>query len=113
MDKNKEKLDGLISDMIDDLPNTEAGSAERTAAVEDLNKTYKLKIEEAKNETEKKQTRNQLIVQLFGIGVNVGVTIWSWRNFNRNYYNGLKFEETGAISSKIVRDLTSKMFPKF
>lgn len=113
MDKNKEKLDGLISDMIDDLPNTDAGSAERTAAVEDLNKAYKLKIEEAKNESDKNQARNQLIVQLLGIGVNVGLVFLQMRNFNRNYITGLKFEETGAISSKFVRDLTSKMFPKF
>lgn len=58
----KNKLDDAILNSILDIDTLTSGSKERTAAVEDLNKLYRLRLEEEKTEKEYKDKKAKLIL---------------------------------------------------
>lgn len=133
-DMTRSLLESEIESMFDDLSNLDAGSKEKSSAINDVVNLYKLKIEENKsnwefdekyeqrimddehhqhdNELKEKQLRTQNMDRWINIGLQVGLTLVSIIAYDRWYRRGLKFEETGTISSPMTRNLLSKMLPK-
>ena len=122
VDKNRKLLEDTIESIIQDLSTLQIGSKERTAAIEDLTKLYKLKIEETKTELEqeekferrimdstqaveqKKDRRIKYILEAVGIGAPlVFYGIWM--------HKGFKFEETGSITSPVFKGLINRFRP--
>ena len=127
MDEEIRKLlEEEIKTEIRDLSTLEPGSKEKSTAIEDLAKLYKLRIEETKNEwdfSEKYDTRegdkqlkkDQLEEQVkdryFRFGVEAAgimlplifYAIWMKRGF--------KFEETGTYTSTTFRGLFNRFKP--
>ena len=111
----KEKLDKEIERELDEMylahPNEEGYSA----ATERLETLYKLKIDEAKAESEVLTTNQQLAeskkdrwiklgVEVAGIVLPLGFYgIWMGR--------GLKFEQTGSFTSTTFRGLINRFRP--
>lgn len=122
-DKIQGLLDEVIVEEIRNLSDLEAGSKEKSAAVEDLTNLYKLKIEEAKIEQAKiekseekdmkqAQLKSQALDRWINIGVQVGLAIGGWVAYDIWNRRGLRFEETGTITSPMTRNLISRMLPK-
>lgn len=116
-------LDDVIVKEIENLPTLSAGSKEKSEAVEELTQLYKLKLETAKIEQEKeslefeKQTRkeqfeSQAKDRWVNFGLQVGITVGGWIAYDIWHRRGLRFEETGTITSPYTRNLISRMFPK-
>lgn len=63
MDEIKRLLDEEIKSQIQNLSELESGSEKMSAAVDDVSKLYKLKIEESKNELEFKERRQKRIAE--------------------------------------------------
>lgn len=145
-------LENEIEAMFEDLSNLETGSEEKKSAVGDLEKLYKLKIEEYKNnwdydekyerrvmENEQHQRDNELkekqitgeaetrerelvlkenqlkeqkLDRWVNLGIQVGLTCVSIFAYDRWFRRGLKFEETGTVTSPMTKNLLSKMLPK-
>ena len=116
MDKVQELLDERIEKEIQNLPNLEAGTKERSAAVEDLSNLYKLRIEEAKIEREREIKYAQLGAQTKDRVANVltqfGVAAIGVIAYNAWFRDGLKFEQTGLVRSPWVKNLISRMVPR-
>lgn len=122
-DKAQKLLDEVIVEEIQNLSNLDSGSSEKSSAVEDLTNLYKLKIEEAKIEQSKversedmdlKQTqlKSQAFERWLNIGVQVGLAIGGWIAYDVWNRRGLRFEETGTITSHMNRNLFSRMLPR-
>lgn len=112
MDQTKELLTRQIDTEIQSLATMEAGSAEKTAAIDGLTKLYKLKIEETKNEKElqaQEAERNILkkdkIISrvLDGVGIALPMAFsWIWMT------RGFKFETEGTYTSQTFRSLWNR-----
>ncbi len=122
MDEIREMLDRQIDTEISNLTTMESGSEEKSKAIDDLAKLYKLRIEETRSEydfekscQEAQLKTEQLMDQdkdrYFRIGLEaVGIVIplifyGRWMN------KGFKFEETGTFTSTTFRGLFSKFKP--
>ena len=114
------KLYGLING----LDELEAGSDEHSKAVNDIDKLYRLAldndkyyqgIEEAaeKKEADDKNTRNQLILSYGKIGMEAIMFLLSIGVSARFLSEGFKFEETGAFRSTAFRMMIPKILPNF
>ena len=116
MEDIKHLLDEEIEAEFENLSSMEPGSDERAKATEDLAKLYKLRIDEIKAETErddKKAQRKEVILdRCLNIGLQVGLTVGGWLVYDIWHRRGLKFEETGTITSPMTRNLVSRMLPK-
>lgn len=60
----------------------------------------------------KEQMRVETRKFWFDFGVNVGMGLLGIFAYNYWYHKGLKFEETGTVTSGMIRNLQSKMLPK-
>lgn len=60
----------------------------------------------------KTQAKEQRIDRIFNYGVQVGLTVMGLVAYDVWNRRGLRFEETGTITSKITQNLMSKMLPK-
>jgi len=127
MDEEIRKLlEEEIKTEIRDLSTLEPGSKEKSTAIEDLAKLYKLRIEETKNEWDfsekydaregdkqlkKDQLEEQVKDRYFRFGVEAAgimlplifYAIWMKRGF--------KFEETGTYTSTTFRGLFNRFKP--
>lgn len=134
MDEIRDLLGEEIKDEIQSLSSLEAGSEAKSKAIEDVAKLYRLRIEEIKAETEKTdiqkrveleelkrgdaikndefQRENQKIDRWVNVGLQAGLMIGGWIVYDIWHKRGLKFEETGTITSPWTRNLMSKMFPR-
>lgn len=123
MDEIRNLLGEEIKGEIQKLSSLNAGSDEKSKAIDDVAKLYRLKIEEEKADTERIdlqdkraseeiQRRDQKIDRLINVGVQAGVTIGGWIVYDIWHRRGLKFEQTGVVTSPWTRNLMSKMFPK-
>ena len=116
MDEIKVMLDEEIKAEIEKLNTLDAGSDEKSKAVEDLTKLYKLKIEEQKaamEQAEQLARRKEVNAdRIINIGLQVGLAVGGWIVYDVWHRRGLKFEEEGTITSPWTRNLMSKMFPK-
>lgn len=105
----------LVSE-IEDLANLKAGTDEKQKAVASVVELYKVVNEETEAEREREERRKQRKEQFINTIINVGVpailTVGGWFAYDRWFAKGLKFEETGTITSPWLRNITSKMAPK-
>jgi len=127
MDEEIRKLlEEEIKREIRDLSTLEPGSKEKSTAIEDLAKLYKLRIEETKNEwdfNEKYESRdsdmqfkkNQLEEQVkdryFRLGVEAAGIILPLIFYGIWMRKGFKFEETGTFTSTTFRGLFNRFRP--
>jgi hypothetical protein len=111
---------------IRDLSTLEPGSKEKSTAIEDLAKLYRLRIEETRNEwdfNEKYESRdsdmqfkkNQLEEQVkdryFRLGVEAAGIILPLIFYAVWMKRGFKFEETGTYTSTTFRGLFNRFKP--
>lgn len=115
MDRIKKSLDEVIAKDIQDMTILDSGSDERSTALKELTELYKLRIEENRVEMERKEKESQEKSHMFdrwvNVGLQVGLTALSLIAYNVWYRRGLKFEETGTVTSSMTRNLMSKMLP--
>lgn len=142
MDEIKNLLDEQIKSEISGLSSLTTGSDEKSKAVNDLTKLYQARIDEIKAETallehrdrhELERDKHYLESQLsdeerrlkeaeyksrnldrwLGFGIQAGLAVLSIVSYDIWHRRGLKFEETGTITSPQTRNLISSMLPKF
>lgn len=127
MDEEIRKLlEEEIKREIRDLSTLEPGSKEKSTAIEDLAKLYRLRIEETRNEwdfNEKYESRdsdmqfkkNQLEEQVkdryFRFGVEAAGIILPLIFYAIWMKRGFKFEETGTYTSTTFRGLFNRFRP--
>ena len=115
-----------IKTEIRNLSTLEAGSREKSTAIEDLAKLYKLRIEETKNEwdfsekydareSEKQLKKDQLEEQIkdryFRFGVEAAGIILPLIFYAAWMKRGFRFEETGTYTSTTFRGLFNRFKP--
>ena len=108
MDRIREKLEEQILADIENLSHMQPGSEEYERAVDTLAKLYGVRIEEDKT-VDDKQERVFRIIRIAVDGAGIVLPLIFYGVWMRR---GLKFEETGAVTSPIVRNLFSKITPK-
>lgn len=124
------KLDEVIVQELEDLKRLSPGTEERATAVGNLTKLCNLRIEERKVEQTKIETQNkeiesdrdwetklaqlrsQKLDRWINVAVQVGLTVGSLVAYNVWFNRGLKFEETGTITSPMTRNLLGRLLPK-
>jgi hypothetical protein len=135
--KRKDEIKDLLSEEIKteltNLPNLNYGSKERVAAVNDLTNLYKLRIEEAKLELDSEERYNKRIDEFdareeesklkerqfkeqvkerrLKIGVEVAGIVLPLGVYCYQFFKGLKFEETGTVTSKFFGNLLNRFKP--
>lgn len=127
MDEEIRKLlEEEIKTEIRDLSTLEPGSKEKSTAIEDLAKLYKLRIEETKNELDfdekyydrendkqlkKDQLEEQVKDRYFRFGVEAAGIILPLIFYAIWMKRGFKFEETGTYTSTTFRGLFNRFKP--
>ena len=127
MDEEIRKLlEEEIKTEIRDLSTLEPGSKEKSTAIEDLAKLYKLRIEETKNEWDfsekyesrdsdiqfkKDQLEEQVKDRYFRLGVEAAGIILPLIFYATWMKRGFKFEETGTYTSTTFRGLFNRFKP--
>jgi hypothetical protein len=122
----RDLLGEVIKTEIRNLSTLELGSKEKSTAIEDLAKLYRLRIEETRNEwdfNEKYESRdsdmqfkkNQLEEQVkdryFRLGVEAAGIILPLIFYGIWMRKGFKFEETGTFTSTTFRGLFNRFRP--
>ncbi len=112
MDKNiKKMLDEEIREEIIDLSNLQPGSEEKSAAIDDLVKLHKLRIEEAKVELEKGPITEQSKERYLRLGLEAAGIILPMIFYATWMKRGFRFEETGTYTSSTFRNLFNRFKP--
>ena len=127
MDEEIRKLlEEEIKTEIRDLSTLEPGSKEKSTAIEDLAKLYKLRIEETKNEWDfsekydaregdiqlkKDQLEEQVKDRYFRLGVEAAGIILPLIFYATWMKRGFRFEETGTYTSTTFRGLFNRFKP--
>ena len=128
-----ELLNEEIADEIKALSELEAGSNEKSAAIEDLTKLYKLRIEENKSswdaddkynrrimdeksndkddEIKEKQLEEQIKDRYFKVGIAAAELMIPLMFYGIWMNKGFKFEETGTITSSTFKGLINRFKP--
>lgn len=119
-------LEEEIEYEIKNLTSIETGSPEFTAAIENLTKLYKLKIEEDKNSMEQKekeqlrksdkefkaaQLKESVTDRYFRLGMAGAELILPLIFYGIWMRRGFRFEETGSFTSSTFRGLFSRFRP--
>lgn len=134
MDEEIKNLLGeeIVSE-IQDLSTLEPGSEEKSSAIEDLAKLYRLRIEETKNEWDfdekynrrimedddhkseeqlkKSQLEEQVKDRYFRLGIEAASIILPMMFYAIWMKRGFKFEETGTYTSTTFRGLFNRFKP--
>jgi hypothetical protein len=126
----KELLESELKSEIANLASLQIGSAEHTAAIESVNKLYRLKLEETKTELDENekdykrksddreyelkvaQLKNWFVDLVAKYGVEIGLTIFWIIFYSIKFNKGLKFEETGTYTSKTFMNFMGNIKPK-
>ena len=127
MDEEIRKLlEEEIKREIRDLSTLEPGSKEKSTAIEDLAKLYRLRIEETRNEWDfnekyesrdsdiqfkKDQLEEQVKDRYFRFGVEAAGIILPLIFYAIWMKRGFKFEETGTYTSTTFRGLFNRFKP--
>ena len=127
MDEEIRKLlEEEIKREIRDLSTLEPGSKEKSTAIEDLAKLYRLRIEETRNEWDfnekyesrdsdmqfkKDQLEEQVKDRYFKLGVEVASIILPLMFYAAWMKRGFRFEETGTYTSTTFRGLFNRFKP--
>lgn len=129
----RDLLNEEIGKEIQALSSLNSGSKEKSTAIDDLTKLYKLRIEESKNEWEydekynrrvmedeagtrdEEMKRNQLSEQIkdryFRLGIAVAELMIPLMFYGIWMKRGFKFEETGTYTSTTFRGLFNRFKP--
>jgi hypothetical protein len=122
----KDLLGKEIKSGIRNLSSLPSGSEEKSSAIEDLVKLYKLRIEETKNEWDfnekynahendkqfkKAQLEEQVKDRYFRLGVEAAGIILPLIFYGIWMRKGFKFEETGTFTSTTFRGLFNRFRP--
>jgi hypothetical protein len=122
----RDLLEEEIKTEIRNLSTLEAGSKEKSTAIEDLAKLYRLRIEETRNEwdfNEKYESRNsdiqfkkdqleeQVKDRYFRLGVEAASIILPLIFYAAWMKRGFRFEETGTYTSTTFRGLFNRFKP--
>lgn len=125
----RDLLEEEIKSEINDLSNLTSGSKEKSTAIDDLVKLYRLKIEETKTELESMEKREeseergleyifkkaqfgeQVKDRYFKIGIEVAGLILPLIFYGAWMRKGFKFEETGTYTSTTFRGLFNRFKP--
>ena len=132
-DNIRDLLSGEISREIQALSNLNTGSKEKSTAIDDLAKLYKLRIEESKNDWEydekynrrvmeeeagtrdEEMKRTQLSEQIkdryFRLGIAAAELMIPLMFYGIWMKKGFKFEETGTYTSTTFRGLFNRFRP--
>jgi len=115
-----------IKTEIRNLSTLEAGSKEKSTAIEDLAKLYRLRIEETRNEWDfnekcesrdsdiqfkKDQLEEQVKDRYFRLGVEAASIILPLIFYAAWMKRGFRFEETGTYTSTTFRSLFNRFKP--
>ena len=118
MDEIRKLLEEEIKSGIRDLSTLPSGSEEKSSAIEDLVKLYKLRIEETRNEWDfsdkqfkKAQLEEQVKDRYFRLGVEAAGIILPLIFYGIWMRRGFKFEETGTFTSTTFRSLFNRFRP--
>ncbi|MEY8515370.1 hypothetical protein AALC25_00310 [Lachnospiraceae bacterium 29-84] len=126
MDKTKELLAEEIEREIKNLPTLADGSKEQAEAIEGLAKLYRLKIDEAKanseleqrykalyseKDTKTKQLEEQAKERYVRIGIEVAGLILPMIFYASWMRRGFRFEETGTFTSATFKNLFNRFKP--
>ena len=123
MDQIKQMLDEEIEQEIQELAELNAGSDAKAKAIDGITKLYKLKLDEIEAETRRQESENEKELkeaqrkdankgQWISIAVQVGLAVAGWVCYDIWHRRGLKFEETGTVTSPWTRNLMSNMKPR-
>ena len=141
MNEIKDLLGVEIKSGITKLSSLKAGSDEKTKIIDQLSKLHKLRVEELKVEAECIEKENQQQLELdkhmfntmvadderafkeaeikdrrkdrvINVALQVGLAVVGWVTYDIWHRRGLRFEETGTITSPQTRNLISNMLPK-
>lgn len=119
-------LEEEIKAEIRDLSTLELGSKEKSTAIEDLAKLYRLRIEETRNEWDfgekyyarendkqlkKDQLEEQVKDRYFRLGVEAASIILPLVFYAAWMKRGFRFEETGTYTSTTFRGLFNRFKP--
>lgn len=132
-EKIKDLLSEEIEEEIQQLSSLEAGSKEKTTAINDLATLYRLKIEETKTELEFDEKRERRFMEIdqsdsdtrikksqltvdekdryFRLGVEVAGIILPLIFYAAWMKRGFRFEETGTFTSTTFRGLFNRFKP--
>ena len=125
-DEIRDLLGEEIKTEIRDLSTLEPGSKEKSTAIEDLAKLYRLRIEETRNEWDfnekyesrgsdiqfkKDQLEEQVKDRYFKLGVEVASIILPLMFYAAWMKRGFRFEETGTYTSTTFRGLFNRFKP--
>lgn len=127
MDKEIKRLLGEeIKSEIQDLSTLDPGSKEKSTAIEDLAKLYRLRIEETRNELDfnekydareseklikKDQLEEMVKDRYFRLGLEVAGLILPLVFYATWMKRGFRFEETGTYTSTTFRGLFNRFKP--
>lgn len=135
MDENsiKELLSEEIAEEIQALSTLVAGSKEKSTAIDDLTKLYKLRIEESKSEWEADEKYNRRVMEdeantrddelkqtqiaeqvkdrYFRLGIAAAELMIPLMFYGIWMKKGFKFEETGTYTSTTFRGLFNRFRP--
>ena len=127
MDKEIKRLLGEeIKAEIQDLSTLDPGSKEKSTAIEDLAKLYRLRIEETRNEWDfnekyesrdsdiqfkKDQLEEQVKDRYFKLGLEAAGIILPMIFYAAWMKRGFRFEETGTYTSTTFRGLFNRFKP--
>ncbi len=122
----RELIEGSIVKRVEEIDSLEPGSKERSLAMEDLSKVLHAINEDDRNENERAIKQDQLLEQkksreldqwfkrgtLIIGGINVAGLFYEIFSQNGAVRRGMKFEETGTITSSFVRKSIDSLLRK-
>lgn len=116
MDKIKTLLCERLETELKKLSTLEDGSEEQIKTLSVVERLHTLLIEEMQAEAAQKEKEEQQKLAIFGLATNVGLTMipFGLKLFfdNRWFTRGLKYEETGSVSSFFNRSFLPKILSR-
>lgn len=126
----EELLEEEIRAQLEKLSSLNSGTPEHSAATADLERLYKLKIQEVENERafrarcdrdvlderelqlKAEQLDEQRKSRWWSNGIQIGTVAGGWAMYEIWQRRGYKFETVGTITTPWLRNLVSRMLPK-
>lgn len=90
---------------LEEIDSLELGSEERSRATNDVVAMYKANVE-------KQKITEERWFKVATIATQLAIAVGGWILYDKWSARGMKFEETGHVSSKWTQNLNSKMTPK-
>lgn len=113
--KIRDLLEEEIKTELEDLSSLTTGSKEKSIAIEDLEKLYKLRIEDIKAEMDHNEKSEQLKEDVknryLRIGLEAAGIVLPLVFYSTWMKKGFKFEETGTFTSTTFRGLFNRFRP--